>query len=103
MTLKRVPGGWVRTTDTVVNHWRFETGEPENVGVSVVYPTGFRDGAPRGWYCWVYPQDDSAFTDWMMVNCPTADVTHRFNSGDPMFTVHITDDREATLFVLRWL
>ena len=103
MTLKRVPGGWVRTTHTVVNHWRFETGEPVNVGVSVVYPTGFRPGAPRGWYCWVYPEDDGQFTDWMMVNCPTADVTHRFNSGNPMFTVHITDDQEATLFCLRWL
>jgi hypothetical protein len=39
----------------------------------------------------------------MIINCPTADVIHRFNSGDPMFTVHITDDQEATLFILRWL
>jgi hypothetical protein len=39
----------------------------------------------------------------MYNNCPTADVTHRFNSGDPMSTVHITDDQEATLFTLRWL
>ena len=103
MTLKSVPGGWVRTTKTVVDHWRFESGEPEDVGVSVVYPTGAREGAPRGWYCWVYPHDDSAFIGWMTLNCPTADVVHRFNSGDPMHAVHITDDVEATLFILRWL
>ena len=90
-------------TKATVCHWRFETGEPENVGVSVVYPTGFRDGAPRGWYCWVYTDDTVGFNEWMDNNCPTADYTHRFNSGDPMTTVFITCDREATLFTLRWL
>ena len=90
-------------TKATVHHWRFESGEDEWVGESIVYRSGWRTGAPRGWYCWVYPQDDHQFTDWMIINCPTADVIHRFNSGDPMFTVHITDDQEATLFILRWL
>jgi hypothetical protein len=35
--------------------------------------------------------------------CPTADFTPRFNSGDPMWTVTITDDKEATVFQLRWM
>lgn len=57
----------------------------------------------RGWYCWVYPPNDEEFRQWMNSNCPRAECTHRFNSGDPMHTAHITDDAEATIFMLRWL
>ena len=88
---------------TSVHHWRFETGEPQKVGVSVVYPDGMMESSPRGWYCWVYPEDDVAFADWMAENCPSSECVHRFNSGNPMWTVFITDEREATLFTLRWL
>jgi len=88
---------------TSVHHWRFQTGEPEHVGVSVIDPTGIREGPPRGWYCWVYPEDDVEFADWMAENCPSSDCLHRFNSGDPMWTVYIKDDLEATIFSLRWL
>jgi len=35
--------------------------------------------------------------------CPTADITHRFNSGDPMYTVYISNDKEAVLFQLKWI
>jgi hypothetical protein len=87
---------------TLVHHWRFETGEPDFVGTSVIYPTGYREGAPRGWYCWVYPADNDEFESWMATHCPTADYTRRFNSGDPMTTVHIKDNNEAMLFALRW-
>ena len=85
-----------------VRHWRFEDGE------TCPNPTlpkgrGRLDPPPRGWYCWVYPKDDSAFVDWMERMCPTADVTHRFNSGDPMWTVYIKEDSEATTFQLRWM
>lgn len=61
------------------------------------------DPVPRGWYCWVYPEDDRAFEEWMARTCPTADVTHRFNSGNPMYTVFIKDDTEAMLFNMRWM
>jgi hypothetical protein len=88
---------------TSVHHWRFQTGEPEHVGVSVIDPTGIREGPPRGWYCWVYPEDDVEFADWMAENCPSSECVHRFNSGDPMWAVYIKDDQEATLFILRWL
>lgn len=94
---------------TSVHHWCFETGEPREVVNSIVYPGGLvysppvMESTPRGWYCWVYPEDDAAFTDWMGTNCPTADCDHKFNSGDPMWMVYIKDDKEATLFALRWL
>lgn len=84
---------------TRVNHWRFEDGKTcPNPGS--MFPA---DPPPRGWYCWVYPADDQEFVEWMTKMCPTADCTHRFNSGDPMYTVNISDDKEATLFQLRWL
>lgn len=88
---------------TSVHHWRFESGDSEFVGKSVIYPSGYRSGPPRGWYCWVYPEDDQVFVDWMSKNCPKTDCTHRFNSGNPMYTVYIKEDAEATIFQLRWL
>ena len=86
---------------TLVHHWRFEDGKQrtESFGAGV-YRT--LDAPPRGWYCWVYPADDSDFEVWMGKHCPNADVTFRFNSGDPMYTVYIKEDAEATLFQLRW-
>jgi hypothetical protein len=84
---------------TIVNHWRFDDGtKPIN--------PGNRFGElflPRGWYCWVYPENDQEFAEWMGRMCPTADITHRFNSGDPMWTTYIKDDAEATAFQLKWL
>lgn len=84
--------------NTSVHHWRFED------GITCPNPNTHwkSDPLPRGWYCWVYPQDDYEFDNWMTKYCPTADNTHRFNSGDPMHTVFISDDKEAMLFMLRW-
>lgn len=56
-----------------------------------------------GWHCWVWPADDAEFEQWMEACCPTAECDFRFNSGDPMYTVHITDEHEATLFQLKWI
>jgi hypothetical protein len=82
----------------LIHHWRFEDGKTvPNPGSQ--WPM---DPSPRGWYCWVYPKDNFEFKSWMEKNCPTADCTHKFNSGDPMFTVYISDEKEATLFQLRW-
>lgn len=86
-----------------VNHWRHETGEPEFVGESIVYPTGYRESPPRGWYCWAYPDNDYEFEQWMKINCPKSSWQHRFNSGDPMYTVQISDAEEATSFKLQWM
>ena len=99
MTLVAVKGGWARMRKTTVHHWRFEDGKScPNPGSA--FPL---DPPPRGWYCWVYPKDDREFEDWMSKNCPTAECTHRFNSGDPMYTVNIRNDKEAMLFQLRWM
>jgi hypothetical protein len=99
MGLIAVKGGWVAMRTTSVNHWQFYDGvtpiNPGNIFGEIV--------PPRGWTCWVYPENDQAFEDWMATNCPTAECTHRFNSGDPMYTVNITDDKEATMFQLKWL
>jgi hypothetical protein len=82
-----------------VHHWRFEDGKTcPNPGSKWE-----SDPPPRGWYCWAYPQNDRAFEKWMHTNCPTADITHRFNSGDPMYTVYLNDPQEAVIFQLKWL
>jgi len=82
---------------TRVLHWRFEN------GVDPINPGSQWPSIPeRGWYCWVYPEDDRVFEDWMEANCPMAECTHRFNSGDPMYTVYIADEQECMIFKLRW-
>lgn len=90
-----------------VHHWRFADGVPVKIEVlsrvdRIMHPTGFRT-EPRGWSGWAYVNDDREFEQWMKVNCPTADCTHRFNSGNPMYTIFISNDAEATVFTLKWL
>jgi hypothetical protein len=86
----------------VVHHWRFEDGEVRsyNHGRGIIDTP---DPMPRGWYCWVFPQDNDDFTQWMNTYCPTAEHTFRFNSGNPMHTVYISSDSEATLFALKYV
>lgn len=88
-----------------VHHWRFESGEPEPVPEYMLkmHPRGFRETVPKGWYCWAYPSDDRVFEKWMDCTCPTAEYQHRFNSGDPMYTVQIHSDKEAMMFQLAWV
>jgi hypothetical protein len=84
-----------------IHHWRFEDGKtPPNAGHPI--KELILDPSPRGWYCWMYTKDDEGFRDWMAQCCPTAEVIHRFNSGDPMWTVYISDENEAMLFRLKW-
>lgn len=86
-----------------VRHWVHLTGAPEPVTPSVVYPAGYRETPPAGWFCWAYPNDDALFIEWMTRVCPGAKVDHRFNSGDPMFTVYIASAREAAAFRCAWV
>lgn len=87
-----------------IRHWRYEDGWSD-------IPQVLRNmGDPErefreeviGWHCWVYCNGHNEFIDWMEINCPTSDCTPRFNSGDPMVTVHITDKHEAMIFALRF-
>ena len=98
-TYSQVVEQWMRMMrGTTVHHWEFHDGvtpiNPGNQFGEIVLP--------RGWTCWVYPQDDREFEEWMARMCPMADYIHRFNSGNPMYTVNISDDKEATLFQLKW-
>jgi hypothetical protein len=99
-TYKMAVDQWMRMMQgKKVHHWQFHD------GVTAINP-GNQFGEtvlPRSWTCWVYPDDDHEFVEWMNRMCPTSEVTHRFNSGDPMFTVSITKDSEATAFQLRWM
>lgn len=83
----------------IIRHWRYEDGTREN-SVGNLWK---HEPPPRGWYCWVYNAGSTDFIEWMAKMCPTADCTHRFNSGDPMTTVYIKDDKEATAFALKWM
>lgn len=74
---------------TIVYHWREVTSEN-----NIVEP---------GWYCQVYPKNDSEFRQWMNTNCPTSSLTWRFNSGYPYYEVHIPVESEASIFALKWL
>jgi len=89
-----------------VNHWRYDDGW-QDIPVILRKENGkvreFREEL-RGWHCWVYPSNDSDFEGWMKQNMKGKyDCTFRFNSGNPMFTVLITDDEDATLFKLTWI
>jgi len=81
-----------------IHHWRHEDGKTQPNPESKL-PL---DPPPRGWYCWVYCDDHRAFLDWMEKHCPKADCTPRFNSGNPMVTVHIKDQDEAAYFLLNF-
>ena len=88
---------------TSVYNWRYETGEPEFVGMSRIYPSGYRASVPKGWYCTVYTTENEGFEKWMDASCPSGQYTHRFNGGDPMYTVYIPHEADASVFALKWL
>jgi hypothetical protein len=85
--------------NVTVNHWRYEDG-------TTIPNPGSRfqlDPIPRGWYCWAYTDNNKEFEEWMKRMCPTTACIPRFNSGDPMYTIYMTDDSEATIFKLTWV
>ncbi len=73
--------------DVVVQYWRCLTGQNPN---------------KKSWFCWVYVQTKFNFQEWMDKYCPTAECTFRFNSGNPVYIVTISDEQEALLFQLKW-
>jgi hypothetical protein len=91
---------------TRVLHWTYNDGW-KHIPRFLALPGGpdkEYDGSLVGWFCWVYPESNDEFTGWMDLNMVGQhDYTFRFNSGDPMFTVHIRDEEDAALFKLRWM
>lgn len=76
-----------------ISYWEYKSGTPM---------TEWEEASLPGWSCWAYPDDNREFEKWMKTNCPTANCIHRFNSGNPMYTVYITNEEEATSFKLQW-
>jgi hypothetical protein len=85
----------------LIQHWRFEDGMIRSVnygrGSSIM-----QEPIPRGYYCWMFTDDQGEFMEWMEQNCPSAECTPRFNSGNPMVQVYIKEDKDATLFQLKY-
>jgi len=87
-----------------VHHWRHEDGWqhiPEFLRKPSSPAREFNEDIV-GWHCWVYCYDHQEFVEWMMEHCPTADCGSRFNSGNPMITIHIKDKEEAAYFMLNF-
>lgn len=92
---------------TRVQNWRYDDGWYD-IPVVLREKYGGQEKEFReeliGWHCWVYAGDDAEFNDWMEKNMKGSfDCTFRFNSGDPMHTVTIKDNEDATLFKLTWM
>jgi hypothetical protein len=73
-----------------VQHWKY-------------YDKGNDLNIPKGYYCDVYTNDTWGFIGWMKENCPSANVTPRFNSGNPMVQTYIKRKKDVTIFSMRWL
>ena len=90
------------TFRTLVHNWHYNDGWTKHYirGKDV---TEFHEELV-GWHCWVYPTDNKDFDGWMENNMTGEyETIFRFNSGDPMITVFIKSDQDATLFKLKWV
>lgn len=89
-----------------VEHWRYDDGWHSIPTVLQKFyggqTTEYREELV-GWHCWVYAGDVD-IEKWMKDRMSGKySCVFRFNSGDPMHTVHITDDEDAVQFKLTWL
>ncbi len=100
---------------TKIANWRYDDGwqeipyimRPMHAGKERVFYEEH-----KGWHCWVYPGEEvrknalagrDYFIEWMKENMKGHyEADWRFNSGDPMYTVFIKEEEDATLFKLRW-
>lgn len=78
-----------------IHHWRNIEDDPIDR----------RGDEKTGYSCWAYAaRMDFDLEKWMEDNFQGKfDCTLRFNSGDPMYTVWIEDERDATLFCLTFM
>ena len=87
------------TDKVAIYYWEYSDGVTRQGGTDL-----FPMIPPKGWSCWAYAAHiQNEFDEWMENNMKGKyDCTFRFNGGDPMFTIWIEDDEDATLFKLRW-
>ena len=87
-------------------YWKFNDGYswiPEILRKHIADDSEFEEELV-GWHCWAYPDNNVDLQQWMKDNMISRyECDWRFNNGDPMFTVHIRSDEDATLFKLRWM
>jgi len=84
-----------RTRKHMVCYWEDQSQEP--------HPPPNR--LKKGYTCWFYEEEPNgeSIKNWMKENMQGKyECTLRFNSGDPMHTIYIEDDRDASMFVLKW-
>ena len=88
-----------------VDYWRYYDGWQDIIHILRVPggPTREFDGGIVGWHCWAYTNNNELFNEWMKRSMVGEyESIFRFNSGDPMYTVHIISDIDASLFKLTW-
>lgn len=99
----------IRNKKPIVNHWRYDNGmrelpeilKPKNSAVTL---TSYFSEEYKGWHCWFYTTEDLNIEEWMEENMSGEyECDFRFNSGNPMHTIFIKSDEDASLFKLKWL
>ena len=81
----------------IVEHWKYSV-RPDDDYIDTTGVNG------TGWSCWAYATHmKEDFEEWMEQNMlGRYDCTLRFNSGNPMYTVWIENEVDASAFKLRW-
>jgi hypothetical protein len=92
----------MRNMKVLVQYWSYRDGWRDSYNTGVAEKTFDED--IKGWGCWVYTDDVAQFEDWLADNMQGSyECDYRFNSGNPMHTVLIRNDEDATAFKLKWV
>ena len=87
-----------------ISYWKYSDGWDEEYNPITKSHTRMFSLSRVGWSCWAYPNDHYEFEQWMKENMSGPySCVRRFNSGDPMNTVWIATNQDATLFKLTWM
>lgn len=86
-----------------IEHWKYHDGWRTLYTINGHTEKEFDDYLV-GWHCWAYPDEDEYIMQWMKDNMVSSyECDFRFNSGDPMYTIIIKENEDATLFKLKWM
>jgi hypothetical protein len=86
-----------------VKYWNYDSGWRTSYNIKGNIDKEF-DEYLVGWHCWAYSDVDENIIQWMKDNMMGSyECDFRFNTGDPMHTIHIKSAEDATLFKLRWM
>jgi hypothetical protein len=91
-----------------VRHWRYDDGRVKTFDrkIGAWVDLGEVEDEQKGWHCWVYLDDQfeiTRFNNWLQLHIRKGyEAIRRFNSGNPMTTLIISDDDEAMKFKEYW-